>query len=148
MSASQSLIHGVRSPLQANMVHLCSGHIVHNYLLSPSVILGPVSGSYSILLWRHTLNCTINVSSNITASKYAVHPLLPVIPIIICQVASLRDPINSCIFFGTYQHHSWIVGWGIIGQRVVDQGIISSQWITLCRLVDPTMGRHNKVERG
>src|SRR3984957_567825 len=136
MSASQSLIHGVRSPLRANMVHLCSGHIVHNYLLSPSVILDPVSGSYSILLWRHTLNCTVNVPSNIAASKYAVHPLLPVIP------------INSCIFFGTYQRHSWIVGRGIIGQRVVDRGIIFSRWITLCRLVDPMTGRHNTVERG
>src|ERR1700720_3849800 len=99
MSASQSLIHGVCSPLRANMVYLCGGHIVHNYLLGPSVILDPISGSYSILLWRHTLDCTINIASNVTANKNVVHLLLPVILIVVCQVTSLRELANSHIFF-------------------------------------------------
>src|SRR6202051_2055356 len=102
MSASQSLIHGMCSPLQVDMVHLCGGYIVHNYLLGPRIVLDPVSGSYAILLRCHLKDCAIDVASNIAVGKNMVHPLLPVVPIAIRQVASLREPINSRIFLSTY----------------------------------------------
>src|SRR6267378_4352799 len=62
MGASQSLIHGVRSPLRADMVHLCSGCIVHNYLLGPRIVLDPICGSYTILLRCHPKDCAIDIT--------------------------------------------------------------------------------------
>ena len=111
MSASQSLIHGVRSPLQANVVHLCTGHIVHNNLLGPGVVSDPISGSYSILLWRHTLDRAIDIASNIAANKYAVHLLLPIIPIIVSQMASFREPINCRIVCTDQSYGRRVIGW-------------------------------------
>src|SRR6202050_3995319 len=102
MSANQSFVHGVRSLLRANMVHLCRGYIIHNYLLGPRVVLVPIPGSYSILLRRHSGNCAINVASYITVGEDAVHLLLPVIPVVVRQVASLWKPIDSRIFLSTY----------------------------------------------
>src|ERR1700676_4518051 len=102
MSANQSFVHGVRSPLRANMVHLCRGYVIHNYLLGPRVILGPIPGSYSILLRCHTGNCAIYVAGYVTVGKDTVHPLLPVVPVVVRQVASLRESIDSRIFFSAY----------------------------------------------
>ena len=84
------------------MVHLCSGYIVHNYLLGPRIVLDPVSGSYTILLRCHPKDCAIDVAGNIAVGKDAVHPLLPVVPVVVCQVASLQESINSRIFLSTY----------------------------------------------
>src|SRR5882762_6224148 len=115
------------------MVHLCSGYIIHNYLLGPRIVLDPISGSYTILLRRHLKDCAINVAGNIAVGKDTVHLLLPVIPVVVCQVASLWEPINSRIFLSTYQGNGRVVCRRIIGRGIVGQGIIPSQWVTLRR---------------
>ena len=84
------------------MVHLCSGHIIHNYLLGPRVVLDSIPGSYTILLRCHSRDCAINVANNVTVGEDVVHPLLPVVPVVVCQVASLREPIDSCIVLSAY----------------------------------------------
>src|ERR1700683_4324776 len=99
MSANQSFVHGMRSPLRANMVHLCRGYVIHNYLLGPRVVLVPIPGSYSILLRHHSGNCAVNIAGYVTVGEDVVHPFLPVVPVVIRQVASLREPIDSRIFF-------------------------------------------------
>src|ERR1700677_4834698 len=102
MSANQSFMHGVPWPLRAKMVHLCRGYVIHNYLLGPRVVLVPIPGSYSILLRRPSGNCAINVAGYVTVGEDVVHPLLPVVPVVVRQVASLREPIDSHIFLSTY----------------------------------------------
>src|ERR1700683_5517357 len=102
MSANQSLVHGVCSPLRANMVHLCRGYVIHNYLLGPRVVLVPIPSSYSILLRHHSGNCAINVAGYVTVGEDAVHLFLPVVPVVVRQVASLWEPIDSGIFLSTY----------------------------------------------
>src|SRR5882762_5341949 len=115
------------------MVHLCGGYIIHNYLPGPRIVLDPISGSYTILLRRHPKDCAIDVAGNMAVGKDSVHPLLPVVPVVVRQVASLREPINSRIFLGMYQGNGRVVCWRIIGWGIVGRGIIPSQWVTLHR---------------
>src|ERR1700689_5397322 len=108
------------------MVHLCSGYVIHNYLLGPRVVLDPISSSYPVLLRRHTRYCSIYVAGNVTVGEDTVHPLLPVVPVVVRQVAPFREPIYCRVFLSTYQSNGWIVGSRWIGSRWV-----GSQWVSL-----------------
>jgi len=101
MSAGQSFVHGMCSSLQANVVHLCSGYIIHNYLLAQESFL--IQFLAPIPSWSGATqkDRAVNVASISPIGKDTVHTLFPIIPVVVRQWLRSGSLFYGHIFFST-----------------------------------------------
>jgi hypothetical protein len=79
-----------------------------NDLLCPPIILIPITRPHRIIVLIWPVNCTYNISSNVTISEYAFNSVFPLVPVLICQVISVSDLVNIRILLRPNQFHSSI----------------------------------------
>jgi len=69
-----------------------------NDLLCPAIILIPVKHSYRIIALIWPVDCTHNISSDVTISEHTFHPVFPLMPVLIHQMVMISNLVVVQIF--------------------------------------------------
>ena len=78
-------------------------------LLHPAIILIPAMCSYRVIVLIQPADCTSSISSDITISEHTFHLVLPLMPVLICQMVAISNFADVQLFLRSDQVNGSII---------------------------------------